>query len=442
MRNSRYWMGQHDWFIDDSASVENSGADSGHPIPEAERRRRMGTNPTWEASTAYGLWYLNTTSSVVLEGRCLNDAVVYVHGSATARQGASTILSGTVTTGTMINTGSNVPYSIASASVPSSWTASGAMDKRLRLTSGASAGAHAWVALDQGGAGHVARMTEFLTPVASFAASPFAVPASTNATFANGDTFIVEELRAITRMAIHLLGPPNSDQTTARVVLDSVSTTIAGAVDCGVYCDGSTISTSGDIHRLTLHGCQLITIADTGFKNISGGYATSVATSISNNAARSIALLDHFTLQGNRYLILVGNNAGVNGECWRVGQVGMFDMTSADSCGIYIATICRITGTFLLYGSGNTAQPFVLTNQGALVSVGAVTAPFTSTQPAAIGAGVAGHITRYSFPAYDPGADAWTTPRLASFANLGAAVSAGGFGNFINDPLTLAKGVG
>ena len=437
MRNSRYWMSQRTWFIDDSASVENTGATSGSPVPAAERRRRMGPNPIWENGD-YHIRYLATTPADAIEGECAGaNTVIYCHAGAADRVGVSPVAH-TSSALDVLNTATNTPFAVTAGTL----TAAGAVNKRIRWTSGAAVNAHAWGTLAV--STNKLRLTEVLIPVASFAAAPFAIPAATVAAPANGDTFVVEDLRVITRLHIGLRAPPAGSSLGIRVVLDSISTTLSGGADCAVFSDGSNVTTlAGEIRSHTMRGCQLNILIDTGRKIIQGGHHVGNFY-MSANMAFGDSVLDHFTLQGDHFIGLTsGTGVGASSN-WLIGQIGMFDATSVNSSGIYIAANCQFRASLPTVIYGNTAgQPFVFSQLGALIVRGSTpVTPIVFSAPAPFGITTGGTVSRYEVPAYDPDSRAWTEPRLMSFANLLAAVTSGGFGGLMNDPYTGARMVG
>jgi hypothetical protein len=437
MRNSRAVMAQRTWFIDDSASVENTGATVGSPVPAAERRRRMGPHPIWE-NGAYHIRYLATTAADSIDGECAGSStVVYLHASDTDRVGVNPVAH-TSSALDVLNTATNLPFAVTAGTLD----AAASVSKRVRWTSGGAVHSHAWGTVNNSAT--KLRTTEFLIPVASFTAAPFVGPASTVAAPTNGDTFVVEDLRTITRLNIGLRASPASSPTGFRVVLDGISTTLSGGRDCGVYSDGSSVSTTGDLLYHSIRGCKVIALNDVGRKDVVGGYAPNPGLFYwAANMTIANSSIDHFTMQGDRPVGLIAQPFGSFN--WLIGQIGMFDATTVNTCGIYIASSCQFRSSLptVIYGSNNVGQPFVLQPEGALIVRGSTpVTPIVFSAPAAVGITTGGSVSRYSVPAYDTASDLWTEPRLMSIANLLLAVSSGGFGGVLNDPYTGARVIG
>jgi hypothetical protein len=438
-------MGQRTWFIDDSANVENTGATSGSPVPSAERRRRMGTYPIWE-NGAYHIRYLATTAADVIEGECGGiNTVVYLHSSDTDRVGVSPVAH-TSSALDVLNTATNTPFAVTAGTLG----AAAAIDKRIRWTNGPAAGSHAWGTVNNSAT--KLRTTEFLEPAASFNVAPFVAPTNDPTAVAapvSGNTFVVEDIRTVSRLRVTLRSSPGGPSGTTRIVLDGIATTIVNSSDCGIYSDGSAVSTAAGT-AITYHymyGCKVRFVADLGRKHIVGGYAPDGGGRrefVADLTGVNYSLIDHFTMQGDKPIGLAGSSLGP--QSWAIGHIGMFDSVSPEASGIYIESLCRFapsTAATVIYGSNNTGQPFVMTQEGALIVQGSSpVTPIVFTVPAIIGITTGGLVSRHSVPAYDTASGLWTEPRLLSIANLLATVPSGGFGGVMKDPYTGARMIG
>jgi len=196
---SRYYMRQPKWYMDPQnattfANNSNSGVDAAHPIrDDDERVRRMGIGPYWNAG-AYDIYYLSdvpANQEVRFDGDRASNSSIRIHGSATAGQGQSTIYSGTINTLTPLNRATNQPYEIVSNGLATTWSAAGALNHRIRMTSGV-AGAKAWPIKDLGSKrARISQFTQANNYVVPFASSTTsAIPSASN-------TFVVEKLTAI-----------------------------------------------------------------------------------------------------------------------------------------------------------------------------------------------------------------------------------------------------
>lgn len=201
---SNLFMRQRTWVIDPvNGNNRNSGVDKANALKnDRERQARMGPNPTWLGG-AYHLRYLNDlppSDEVRIEGYRYSDTNVTLHGSTVDGQGQTnastgsihdTLYTGTINTLGALNRTSNVSWQLLSAGLPTSWTASGLIDHRIRLTSG-NTGAKAWPWKDL--LSKTAHTTAF-TPVCTYGLN-FSSGHVTTAP-ASGNTFVVERLTKI-----------------------------------------------------------------------------------------------------------------------------------------------------------------------------------------------------------------------------------------------------
>jgi hypothetical protein len=396
--------------------------------------RRWGADALLSGS-AYHIYFLGTppaSDPLVLRARCRSaNTAVYVHASATPGVGVSPV-SYTSTAVDAINTATNTPTAITAVGL----SASGSLQKRVRLTSGVNANAHAFGL--KADAATKLRTSEFLSP-ANFTTAPFPGPGITSAPPTSGNTFVVEDLRVVPGVHVDLLqlAPPS---VVPAVILDGLSTTVSSDAPCSLYTNGCKISTVGPIWSHWLYGDDIVSLADDGFKRIYGG-TTFVSLSIVGNAAVGNCQIDRFMLQGAISVALVGY-PGDNGEVWRLGQVGAFDNTVASSQSVIVVSFVRLrvnSPTPVLWGSGNAGAFFAVDTRGVLaIGTGTLTQPFSTSS--------SGHVSihdnltfpRTSVPAFDP-AIGYTGDRLLSFANIQATLANGGFNYRVHDPVTGAR---
>lgn len=454
------WSLQTTWVLDEAnssgtANDENDGLTATTPLASTvERRRRMGPKAQWSASTAYHLRYISTATSDILEGQCGTNVAIYLHASMNDREGVTPALySGSATTVVTVAPATNIPWQINSAGLPVSWTASGLIDKRVRLTSGANINALAWAALQDGVTPKNVQLSEFMTPVASFNVAPFVAPASTSNGPSNGDTFVVENLRTLTRLQIDLEGMPGNLVTATSVILDSLATTLTGNSNCAVYADGGAIQSNAPTSQANSvrHNCQITgSINDVGPKSIIGGYLASGSIQLKNDGGLGggiFGVITFFTFAvGGRYLYLAGSTTNsssgitVSKEVWQLQRIGFFNTTTPS---FYVGTTgVRFGGSAapLYYGSGNTSQFFGLApSVHGFVNVNyfdAANVPVVTADPAQFL--LVGTPVRTSCPALDTATNLFTADRVLSFTNLRTTVLGGGFSYSFTDPLTGA----
>ena len=432
------WMTQTTWVMSSSGNDENTGLDAANALlTDEERRRRMGSNGQFLANTAYHLRYLTDGYLSRVEGFKGTNTVIYIHASMNDGEG-DLFFSGTATTVTALNPATNTRLQVTSASVPVSWTASNLLLKRLRMTSGAAIGAHAWVIKDQGGAAPnaTAALTEMLIPAASLNAAPFVLPAATVTNPGNGDTFVVEGLRSVPEISVELRNQPNASPIVTTVILDSLNGLVARSDNTKVYAYGCQVSSQGQIISATYRDCRIDALFDDGgLKSIQGGFANGGLTFVANGSLGQ-SIIDHFTFQGSQFLILAGTS-GVNGELWRMGQIGIYD-NSATISTIYAKGVVRLGATpaTVLYGSGNAGAFFVFQPQGVILTAKNFlsTQTVTTTFASQFVEGDGGTLSVTALPAFDPATSLYTAPRTMTFANFDLSVAAGGFGYKINSP--------
>lgn len=426
-------MDQLTWCVDGTlGSNENTGLDAASALKTTEeRRRRMGPNPQW-LNSAYHLRYLTDNLADIIAGQCPygTTTVIYVHGSMTDRAGATTLLAGALTAVTALATATNIPWSSTSADVPVSWTASGLVDKRIRLTSGANVGALAWVTKDNGGAAPAAsaRFSEFMTPAAGFTAAPFVTPTNASAGPSSGDTFVVETLRVISRIHLDINAGPRNSPSATKVVFDSVDVGISGGETCGFYIDGCRVTTQrSHMQFYTAHNCQWVNCLDLAmFKTIVGGYSPTASFIVEWSGAGPFTF-DFWTVQGSKQILISGHGTAASPDAVRINRFGMYDSTIS-GIAVVMPYGVRLAAGWVMYGSGNSGTLITLAGNCSLIyQAGQFTAPpiVTSSTP---------HFTFSTRTTSFPFDQAAAPPQYKAaidltFANIIATVASGGFGD-------------
>lgn len=435
-------MGQTDWFMDDAGSRENSGADAAHPIPELERQFRMGGDPRWTANE-YHLHYLtDPTVPCRWVGRLDTTSTLFIHGSATHGAGQSTAYSGTIDSIVALNRPANQPIEITSNALPTSWTASGLVNKRIRLTSGAASGAKGWAMVDLGT--KKARCSEF--NVGGAYTGPFAIPAAA-ANPAATNTFVVENLTTIGRAHIGLDGV-YSPVTTSQynVVFDSLNLggtgftgMFYGASRANIVLDGCTFNmganTNGTFASLYFTSCAF---SNSGGPRslrmeVYGGYG--YGTIRINFDATMVGVIRRFIGQGTGVMFCTSPGGDIHG--WNAMELGFFDCGFGGPTLKGTQTLFLETGS-IIWGSGNVTTPTLVFRVGSGViyrdsgaSSGNPVLTVAANFPIINSAGdillPPGSYSRTSTPVYDADVGLWTQPRTLTFANLVAEVQNGGF---------------
>lgn len=421
-------MGQTNWFIDNAGSRENSGADSGHPIPELERMFRMGPRPDWSANE-YHIRYLTDTSSVILTGVQRPNCSIFVHGSATDGQGQTTLYSGTANTLVAQNTAINTPYQITSTGLASGWTADGLLNKRIRMTSGAALGGKSWSLKDL--TGKNARCNDF-TEKGTYTA-PFTTPFNA-VTPAQNDTFVVEKLTQLSSVVIDIEGHPTTAGGRGFIFesVDLGANYFYGGGNVAVNLDGcsftnatgnvsgtlSTLTSSGGFFggtswnpprcvRLELWGC------------------CSVAGQLFLGALGTIGV-SRLILQGGcaNFTCPQGNDNGANIST----HIGAFDNAARPSINVKGGTLDFANPGVVFWGSGNSTASLHVRPGGQFLfqNLGLTSSNFPITT-SAVSDVILGRSNRTSIEAFDSRLGIYTPARLLSWANLLLEIDSGGF---------------
>lgn len=204
---------QRSWYIDPLnstglASDSNDGATATTPLLTDTRRQNLweqGGKIPYLTGGIYNIYYLsNLLAPAFARLRGIQDstATLLVHGSATPGKGNTTLFGpSTIQNRVVAVPASNTRPTITDATVPTgTWAGAGLIgsaaspNKRIRITSGANAGAYAWTMKD-GGAGIVNTST-WCNPGTSGITAPFTALA-TLPSVAIGDPYVVESLTQI-----------------------------------------------------------------------------------------------------------------------------------------------------------------------------------------------------------------------------------------------------
>jgi hypothetical protein len=429
--NSTAGVSQLNWFIDPvNGSDSNNGQTAATALKtDAERQRRVGPTPFWNAG-AYHIRYLNDVplnDVVVLAGVRAPNSQIFLHGSQVDHQGKATLFSGTIDLLTAQNPATNTPYAITANALPVSWSASGLIGQRVRMTSGAATGAISFPIKQL--AGKQARFCDFRAFV------NYTVPVNpngfaVNATPALTDAFLVESLVVIPTLLVTVQAADNfSTNLGAPVIFDSLN---LGSGDMLID-GGDTLDFDGCILTLfeleavaagyIASGCRITTsgtIPSGVFVGLFAGYAD---TQLTGTSTCQVELFANFMVQGARFV--------VSGHVdWARGAV--FDSPGA---GISLQSSSTFHGTtqggvFTVWGSGNAGTAFeVRTNY-----VNYITGTVAGFTIAGANDFSIGGLT--SISAYDQATRTYTATRTTSWANLAAAVGAGGFGGQVVDPIS------
>lgn len=454
VRNSRYWMGQLDWFIDDAGSRENSGADAAHPIPDIERQLRMGPYPLWNGGE-YHIRYITDINDVVLRGEVPDASGVFLHGSATNGQGQSTLFPGTITTLVAENKATNIPYQVTASALPTSWTASGLVSAtnttRLRLTSGAS-GAKFWPGKDLGS--KTARCCNTY-PALTYTIASIGTPTIGHDPVAlvNGNTFVAERLTSIKNFSSKLVFPEKTVfpeiAPTPQLIIESLLLGSRSGSEGHVQFSGSRCSA-------LLDGCRILGIAGSS-ADVSAIYLC--GSSCGPNTAGVIPFLNRgIYFQGLTLGALYNSIHDVNSTIYllewmiqgdpslegaielqdklrlRINKLGVFDAKAAirvESGADPVSFIGAGSPSQLAFWGSNNDYG-VLADNSANISF-----PIGQGSGFTMATNVADLATHFGAQlqarAWDKSIGLWTQLRTMSWANLLATIAAGGFGNAISD---------
>ncbi len=441
-------MSQKSWFID---SVNGSDGQNGLTAQtaiktDAERQRRMGSFPVWNAG-AYHIRYLNDlplSDPVILTGRRTSQTTIFLHGSTIDGHGKAILY--TVAADAVVinfNRATNIPVQVASAGLPVSWTASGLIGQRMRRTNGTAV--LTWPVKDLGAKN--ARCCIALDT------APFTVPfnpATAQTALVNGDTFVVESLVKIPNFSCDIISSDDISVNTP-----GVNGIVVESLDVG----NAALAIEQAQGVLVFVGC-ILSPPSYASKGISGGadiVSCRITRSVTSPAPSPATFGD--AVNGKSIIInggysdvdLLFGRARINPKDDFMGQgititfnatllilqnVQMFDSPGSPFIFIGAGTYLFVGGS-TLWGSGNTTASLDLTVPGIILKTEAT---FTFS----IVSGVAdiricGRTTEWSFDDA-VGAFIGAGKRTMSFANFIAATGAGGFGGHLISP-TCASGI-
>lgn len=181
------WRKQSAWTINATTGNDENAGGGGAPLKTiAELERRWGTVTGQRLNQGGGVAspIVVTIASDLPNEDAIHCPLTTVDTHVQFVGGiASTSRSGTITAVTALNRATNVPWSIEDTGI-ANWTAD--VGKRVRITSGANAGAVAYVAKDIGG--NAARVSQFWTSASAFPIIP------TQKTPAVADPYSIEQL--------------------------------------------------------------------------------------------------------------------------------------------------------------------------------------------------------------------------------------------------------
>jgi hypothetical protein len=433
-------MAQLNWYIDPvNGSDSNNGQTPATALKsDAERQRRMGPTPIWDGgqalggasltAAAYHIFYLNDlplTDPVNIAGfRALN-AAIFLHGSATPGQGKSILFSGTIDAlDTLDRTaGVNRSWQITSNALPVSWTASGLIGKRVRLTSG-NVGAKSFPIKDLGA--KKARMCQFLgvnTYTQPFTVSTtIAPPALTN-------TFVVEQLTKIPQFLWSIV------DVDAGTFNTSFQPNVIESLEIGTTGDMNLVGTD----TVIFDGCIVAMFETTdGGPFVTFASVRQTVLSIPGPWAQWSVFAGYCDAGTNWGLgptqatyIFVDKDfmfQGVQGVIQAFAQLNDFASFDSPSAAVEVfGTRVQFLKTFWGQGAATFGIRFF---GGAHASYAGGGVAVFNVASAGSNMSFAG---RTSVEPFDPTVPAFLAARATTFANLTAAIGAGGFGGHIVD---------
>lgn len=442
-------MAQLNWYIDPiNGNDANDGASATTALrTDDERQRRMGENPIWSAGD-YHIFYLNDIDKVVLRGRRIGSAAIFVHGSATPGNGQSILYSGTIDALTTLSPSTNQPWQITSNGLPVSWTASGLIDGRIRdTTAGTNLGAKGWAIKDLGG--KQARCSYFLR--ANTYVTPLTIGLLTTKSPALNDTFVVERLTKINSLMVSVQGQQQNANPPFCVVFESLdigndrSIAFTSANDqvlfdgCNIYMSAAETSTAAAGGFLVFASCRITSgssfaefVNGATFGRVAGGYCTIKLLCLTSSTRW---VIDHFIMQGTAAQIIFGMT-GASGDDpgWLIGELAIFDVTTGRACVQVCDASALVTSTGIVWGSNNSLPAFFIYPGASLKYAGSVAANFVITNSS--GSDFKFSNGRTSVRAFDDGGGTYTAARSMTFANLATNIAGGGFNGNIFDPVT------
>lgn len=362
------------WGIDPVNGNDDNVGSPASPLKTGEElQRRWGTTGRNIGNGAsVTVQILNPGANISVVGVRTNVAA----GAAIVLQGmnATPLFTGTLTGQNAINRGSpGNSQRITAAGLAASWTASGGVDQRVRLTSGATLGTAFIMVDDEAGFPPVPRRAE-TTPFIDANGTPF--------TPAGNEDFVVESLQTIASLTID---EGAVSFLSVQVTLKDLSFATSGGIRGGfLLCFGSKCTSLFQCFGTTfvdLFGCWMGFVA-TGdaasfFGNACGFTSSIVSTSIGQTKIIGDSFVRDATL--NNSVAATAVDLIVGPAFWENTTAGkpLIDLSrnqSAQSMG------CNLTCTGVIYGStAGAATVGVLLGKGSRVDLGGFTNTFTST---------------------------------------------------------------
>jgi hypothetical protein len=196
--SDRYWAQQATWNIDPSSGDdENSGLTFETAVKTlAEFARRILDQEFNQDTTINILGNISETDRPLLRFRIGDNGFVVFRGQRTS------ILTGTFTSVTDLDKTTDQPAEVVDTAIPTSWAASGTVNKRIRITGGDREGAISWVAKSL--ASKTARLSGWIAdPWAVNPWNPFVNVAATDVQI--GDPYVVESLTTMPDLLLDVI---------------------------------------------------------------------------------------------------------------------------------------------------------------------------------------------------------------------------------------------
>lgn len=435
------------WYIDPQnvtglASNRNTGVDATHPIAnDGERQRRVGRYPDWSGG-AYNIHYLSDVPAndpVVFNGYRRPGSTIFVSGNGTRGLGKATLYTGTVDalvardrTGTPQHS-----WEVTSGALPTSWTASSLLKKRIRFITGANVGATTWPMLELS-----TKKAKLCAVITALGSSPNVTFPSAQVTPSLADQFVVESLVAINNFSMYIASEDDRTVNTATngIWLDSLDIG-AGAmkavgedVPCFYGCilhhnnqnnigdNGRGYTTAMSCYHMTDNGFGIVTVARGGVYRFYGGFTD-----------QFLVVRDMAYLQTSSDFMVQGQQVQISGRVVNTGGLAVFGATGP---GVLLIDIGELQNESNLWGDGNSGVGLASGTNEAHYNSGNVPTITGSTGDFSVGG-------RTTAEAYDPLIGNWTAPIACTWANLVAALPTG-FGGSAMDYLSggkIVKGV-
>jgi hypothetical protein len=443
------WMTQLTWVIDPAnvaANDENSGIDDVAPLAtDAERQRRMGPSPTWNAGT-YDLRYVSdlpAADPVVLAGIRQPNSAVILHGSMSDGEGQIELFVGAISAITPLNR-TSVPqhsWELTVPSLPVSWTASGGIGARITMSNGANVGAKSFATLDL--TAKTAKTAQFIDE--NTYTYPFS-PAGTSAPTTNN--IVAEQLTKIPTFVYKMANGQNTAS-------DGGFGVIAESLDFGADDEGDGVMMLAGPDPIFFDGCIVRLASDTPSSADRVSQASVAAPTFSACRVTGSGKMPSYNpctfIAGYSDVdLVVGPGANVTFESDFMteavpiilkGQALAVALAAfnTDDSGIHVQE-----GGFLQIGEMGGSAPFLWgdgnTRYGLYVHAGNTAAYTALTNVTLTGASrdfVVGGLT--SAAPFDRSTNTFdATSRTTTWANLAAAIP-GGFDGNCCDPFTGAK---